>query len=162
MERKTKSLVIVTAIITLLLGAMIGFLAGQNKASVKTASNDKLTAEETKQLIDTAYPAPAAEMYSLSGTVLEIKDGQIMFEIYHPDDYLPTADRRKQTRTIVIVEGTEIVEIDYSAINPRGEFNKKPLTLADLKPGDIITANAGGNIKYADRFEAKQIIKAKQ
>ena len=152
--------VALTAAFAFVGGGAVGFFAGKTVEQGKLptiVTQENVTREEVTRLLDTAYPKPSGELFGLSGTIEKIEGSVIFLVIRHPDDYLPTQEPRAQTRKILVIEATYMSKIDFANVDAEGNFLTKKITVADLKPGNVITVTADEKIKYKESFAAKTI-----
>jgi len=141
--------------------AVGAFLGGLTFGLSKGRGQGRVTTEARLQpLLDYAFPKPAADLRSLTGTVKNIYGAEITLDVNDPDDYLPHLDgtaRAVETRTVSVSSETQIVLIDTRQIDSNGNAKRTPLQLSSVKNGDRITVFATENIRDAQQFDAVRI-----
>lgn len=154
MEKKKIILVIVILII-IAVGAGFYYLGYQ---SANKVSQEKIKVLENA--LEPFYPEPPEKIFSISGTIKEIKDNEIKIETpkFHKDLYERiTKTEEKETRIIKVLPTTKITKIDYTNVSPEAPFKEEKIKLSELKVGDRITVTAKENIKNKLDFEAEFI-----
>lgn len=116
--------------------------------------------QKLSPLVDLAFPKPPDEIKNFSGTITKIYGAIINLEIVDPDDYLPRTDGTphiKEIRLASISSATEIMLVDYTKPDNRGNPTITPLELSDLKVGDTITVRSDQNIRDAEKFDVTRV-----
>ncbi len=152
----------------------VGFLAGQTigaKRAVATA----------QQKLESILPSAPAEVYSLSGTVKEVKENTVVIKS-SPLSSNPFDDQGPKERAVKVGGTTVLQELHFKtaaqiqqdnaayqaamdAANKSGAelptaplpYRLTSLTLGDLVPGDLLVVNAKDNIRMSTEFEASEI-----
>jgi hypothetical protein len=152
---------IISAIILLAAGIIVGLLAGFLIFGLKTAQKQ----EEVKKLqnaVDIIVPKPQDDIRTIVGTITKINGTHIVTETNDPADYLPHTDgtaQRTMVRVAQITETTEITLISPTEVNKNGNIKKETIKISDLKIGDRITITAAVNIRTTEMFDALLIEK---
>jgi hypothetical protein len=157
MEPKSKIPLIISFVLVLLVGIVLGVLL---QIFVLNPSQRELPSN-AKELLDSVYSPVPGEIFGLTGTIVAINGNEISFETFDPNEQYPGPNRKKVTRVAIVTDKTKINEINYSDFDSAtGDFSRKNLIISDLSVGDSITAKSSQNIKDADRFEAESILTA--
>lgn len=175
MSKKTQIIIIIlVALIFFGLGYAFSFL--KNKVSVNSNDTFKAGWEAAKtRLIDSGFVrANNLEARQVFGEIKEINGDKITLKIRPVE---PLADESLDTRVIVVDQATKIYtlemkdskeyEAEVNAYNklPKDKrpvdlpdsFKKSETSLSDLKVGQMISAQAGENIKETKEFNVIEI-----
>ncbi len=138
---------IITAVVFVIIGLVAGYFIGQQTG--QSAAEKKFS-----PLVELAFPKPADEMQSLTGTVKAVVGATITLEINDPADYLPHLDNSPRTTQIRYASITP--DTKYVAVS-NGSVVNKPFSLSNIKTGDTITVRSNANIKDTQRFDASEV-----
>ena len=142
---------VILCVIFLAIGLLVGFFGGNALGN----QNGQATAEKKySPLVDLAFPKPADDIRSLTGTVMSISGATINLKADDPADYLPHPDgspRATKTVSANVTPDTKYVFV----VN--GKTKTTPSSISDIKNGDVITVRANTNIKDTVRFDAAEI-----
>jgi hypothetical protein len=148
-------------VVSLLIGAIAGFYFGNvvgNRAGFTKAR------VEDAAILDLAFPPPAQELKSLSGTISNVTGGTMTIMVNDPDDYLPHVDgsaRDTERRYADAGSKTEFVLIDYTIREASGDPVTTVLSIADFVAGDVVTVRSNDNIRDAERFYVYRVEKVR-
>lgn len=177
-EQKSGAMKIITPIATLIIGAIIGYMAGVGQTGTSNPEVARLQAQidEAKKM----FP-PMPEMRSISGKILSVSGNTITIESMasiNPFETLP------KERTITVTSSTKLISMEQkdqvsfqkemevfskqmssvkpgsapsAPIMPPMPFNEKTISLSDLTAGIIINVEASENIKEKASFIATKI-----
>lgn len=154
-----KNTSIILIAVALIIGFAGGYFAGVTTEK-KTTEEFKQAAEEFKQVAELVFPAPAEELFSLTGTLKSVNGNTLTIEVRDPDDYLPHTDGtapKTEVRTVSVTEATKIISIDITKINENGDPAITEIHASDLAPGTALTVRSDTNIRDAMAFTATQI-----
>lgn len=148
---ENKNSLIMTAVIFIVIGILAGFWGGSmlGKRAGQAAAEEQLA-----PLVDLAFPKPAEDIRSMTGTVKGVYGATINLEINDPNDYLPHLDgtsRAKQSRSANVTPNTKYVVV----LN--GQISNKPFSSSDIKTGDIITVRSDQNIRDLKTFDVFEV-----
>lgn len=140
------SLIVVSAlIIGIAIGVSVGLIFPSAQLGGGGLSKEQI--EKVKKL----FPV-ISEMRALSGTVEKIDAKTITLKIAESANPL---DEWPIMRKVTVADATKIVRISQK--DP-GELQKEEIIkLSDLKVGDVVAVEAGGNIKSEAQFTATKI-----
>lgn len=150
-----KNVFTIIGIVMLIAGLAAGYFIGDARGAATTES-------ALLPLIETVIPRPPEVMNSLSGTVSGTYGASFSIAVVDPDDYLPRLDgspKSLESRTVNVSAGTEYALIDYTSIDREGNPRRTPLTLSDLRVGEVVTVWSNENIRDAGSFEASVVQK---
>ncbi|MGC9602947.1 MAG: hypothetical protein ABSF47_00560 [Minisyncoccia bacterium] len=148
---ENKRTLITSSVIFLIIGLLIGFWGGN------VVGNQSGKADAEKQLlplVNLAFPKPADDIRSFTGTVKAVVGSTINIEINDPADYLPHLDnspRTKQLRYANTTPDTKFVTVSG------GKVTVSKISASNLKTGDTITVRSNTNIKDAQRFDVSEV-----
>lgn len=169
---------VLIAVVAITVGCAIGFGAGfwyghnrgyelgkQEGVDIgKQESAQEIT--ELNRALEVFYPPLPEDIRSVSGEIKSIQDNMIELEISSlTERILPGREPKKEIRKITIGKDVLIVKVDLTAppspiIGPEGVPQgpeEKKISLADLKVGDTVTAEAEENIKTKQEFNAVKV-----
>lgn len=145
-----------TSIILIVVALIVGLVGGYFLGTM----TEKENTNELKKVVDLVFPAPAEELFSLTGTLTEVNGNTLKVEIRKPDDYLPRTDGtlpETEIRTVSVTNETKILSIDITKIDGDGNPAITQLSVSDLTPGTAMTIRSDQNIRDAMNFTATQI-----
>ncbi len=167
--KKLVVIIIITAIIGLVAGCVLGYYFGTRSIMASYAGK---IAEVNK-----LFPLPT-EIYSLSGTIQNINSGVLTLKAA-PITQNPFAENFPATRKIAITDATQVVKIEQKdqatyqdemlayqkeiqsqsakLITPPAPFDEINIKLSDLRDGDTITVISNTNILNLINFPATKI-----
>lgn len=143
--------------VTLLVGAALGFFAGDQWGIART---------ETKLVpaLESAFPKPPEVLTSLAGTVKAKYGASLVLLVDDPDDYFPHLDgtpRAQEERTANVSANTTYTLADFSRLDRNGNPTRVGLSFGDVQAGDMVVVTSAENIRDAKIFEAMAIEKTK-
>lgn len=150
--RMNKNTSIILIAVALIIGLAGGYFAG--------VATEKKTTEKFRQVAELVFPAPAEEMFSITGTLKSAEGNTLTVEVRDPDDYLPRTDGtapKTEIRTVTVTEATKILSIDITKIDENGDPAITEIQASDLAPGTALTVRSDANIRDAMAFSATQI-----
>jgi hypothetical protein len=155
MEQKSKIPLTLSFIAVFLLGNLSGVLLQLfviNPAQRNLPPN-------AKELLDSVYSPAPDELFALNGSITAINGNEISLEIYDPEDQYPGPERRKEIRTVVVTNQTQLTEINYGIFIPEaGNFQTRSIGISDLSVGKRVSVTSKENIRDLDKFEAESIL----
>ncbi len=137
-------IIIGTAIIFLGLGIEIGKILNKNKLIT-----------EYQELLDHYFP-PLAEVYTIKGKIIAVKENMIVVEAPNPGKRIILDKEEKLVRyNIKIDENTKITRTEVD-VNPK-KTKITDLSLNDLQKGDTVSIRSKENIIGKTEFTASLI-----
>ena len=162
-----------------LLAFLILGVAAAYAVGIKTG--EKRVDSDTSRVLSEArkYFQPIPEFNSISGRVLEIKDGKLVLEAFVPQNPFEPVPTR---RLVGLTDSTKVVKIINKSSNgyekeveeyqkrlkasagesvnvkPPSLTEETPISISEIRAGDTILAEADGSIKTKESFEAVKII----
>ena len=137
-------IIIGTAIIFLGLGIEIGKILNKNKLIT-----------EYQKLLDHYFP-PLAEVYTIEGKIIAIKENMIIVEAPNPGKRIILDKKEELVRyNIKIDENTKITRTEVD-VNPK-KTKITDLSLNDLQKGDTVSIRSKENIIGKTEFTASLI-----
>ena len=169
---------VLIAVVAITVGCAVGFGAGfwygqksgyesGKQAGVETGKQE--SAQEVSELnraLEVFYPPLPEDIRSVSGEIKSIQGDVIELEISSlTERILPGKEPKKEIRKITVGKDAPIVKVDLTMppspiIGPEGAPvgpEEKKISLADLKVGDTVTAEAEENIKTKQEFNAVKV-----
>ena len=161
-----KTIQIISGILILCVGIGIGFAIGSSKLKSayqkgylegKLAGSKEVEQKYQKKIAEVFPPLPEPEeVFSVSGTINEIKGKTIVLNIVYPSSN-PFEKPKTETKNVQVTDTTKIVKRIEEATPQPKPFREVPLSFSELKKGDSIIADSGENIKGKSVFAATKI-----
>lgn len=157
---------IISGVLILCVGIGIGFAIGYSKLKPiyqkgylegKLAGSREVEQKYQKKIAEVFPPLPEPEeVFSVSGTIDEIKDKTIVLKVVYPSSN-PFEKPKTEIKNVQVADTTKIVKRVEEAVPQPKPFKEAPLSFSELKKGDSIIAEAGENIKGKSAFSATKI-----